>query len=100
MFQINLDSSDPYVRSEFRYSMNSVEHQKVRGFHVRGSSHKEKINISDMLVAYIMHGDTLWCYVQNNKKLVQVDTNAYNLYYLSDNTVFYTKTEFGKKVGD
>lgn len=80
--------------------MDSVKHQKVRGFHVRGSSHKEKINISDMLVAYIMHGDDLWCYVQNNKKLHHVDDCAYNLYYMSDNTVFYAKTEFGRKVGE
>lgn len=74
---------------KFRYSFADVDHKKVSGFHVRDSSHKEKINISDKLVVYLMHGNTLWCYIQENEKLICVDTNAYNLYYMSDSVVFY-----------
>jgi hypothetical protein len=66
---------------------------------VRGSSHKEKINISDKLVVYLMHGTTLWCYIQDNEKLISVDNNAYNLYYMSDSIVFYSKTEHNPDSG-
>ena len=103
LFNIDLDSSDPCIKRIFKYSFEQVGGQLVKGFHVRGSSHKEKINISDRLIVYILHGNTLYQYVEGNDKLNPPILNAYNMYYMSDQTFFFTSIEpknFGEEQVD
>jgi hypothetical protein len=87
--RIDLDDPNPRLRSLFRYSFDEVGGQAVQAFHCRGSSHKEKINLNEMLVVYLLHGTDLYYWVQGNEKLQLVEHDATNLYYMSDNVLFY-----------
>jgi hypothetical protein len=89
LFQVDLDDPNPRLRSIHRYTFDEVHGNQVNAFHCRGSSHKEKVDLNEKLVIYIMHGNDLYCWVQGNKKLDLVDSYCSHLYYMSDNTMFY-----------
>jgi hypothetical protein len=89
IMHLDMDDPNPRLRSVFKYSFDVVGGQAIEAFHCRGSSHKEKINLNEMLVVYIMHGTDLYYWVQGNTALQLVDHNTQNLYYLSDNVLFY-----------
>ena len=64
---------------------------------MRGSSHKEKINISDLCVIYIMHSKKIYYVIMNldpKIKMLMMDNEiCSNFYYMSDNTIFYQVEE-------
>ena len=65
------------------------------GLHVRGSSSKEKINLNEILICYMLHGTNLWMWADNGQCLEPKKINdapASNLYYLSDREFFYMET--------
>ena len=62
-------------------------------FHARSSSVKEKINLNKSLIFYMMHGTTLWSQMgRKGTTLFKIDDDARNLYYQSDDELFYLKT--------
>ena len=70
---------------------------------MRGSSKKEKINLIKVLMCYMMHGKTIYCWTDNGDNILEtISINASNLYYMSDDTFFFLKTKEmkigGKKV--
>ena len=67
VYQIDLDHPDPRVSKEpvLRYPFTKVNSKIVSYFHVRGSSHKEKINLNKILQIFIFHGDELWAWKGN-----------------------------------
>lgn len=47
IYTIDLDSDEPYVEGPIlQYSFMTVKNEIACGFHVRGSSRKEKINLN------------------------------------------------------
>ena len=71
------------------------------GFHVRGSSSKEKINLNEILICYMLHGTNLWMWADNGQCLEPKKINdapASNLYYLSDREFFYMETQVVNEV--
>lgn len=73
-----------------RYPFDKVGSKGVIGFHVRGSSSKEKINLNKKLLIFTLHGSDLWSW--NGVKMEIVSERAYNFYYLSDDKIFFMKT--------
>ena len=69
IYHIDLDSSDPRIKCIHSYPFSEVGGKKIVNFHCRGSSHKEKINLNQLLVCYMLHGDDLYCWVQGNAQL-------------------------------
>lgn len=69
-----------------------MDNEEIKGFHVRGSSSKEKINLNRSLIVYIMHGSNLYAWVEKYQDLKFISNYASNLYYLSDDEVFFMKT--------
>jgi hypothetical protein len=92
VYTIDLDCDDPFINGPIlRYGFETVNHKLVSGFHVRGSSRKEKINLNKQLMVFIMHDDELWGW--NSKELDRISQNqASNMYYLSDDSVCYLDT--------
>lgn len=89
ILHIDLDDPNPRLRSILKYSFEEVDSQAVEAFHCRGSSRKERVDLNEMLVVYLMHGTDLYYWVQGNSKLQLIDRDAKNLYYMSDNVLFY-----------
>lgn len=100
VYHIDLDSSEPKLNGPIvRYSFDHVDDEPLKGFHARGSSHKEKINLNKSLMFFMIHGDTLWAWKSScNSGLTRIEEGVSNLYYLSDDQVFYMVTT-DKKVG-
>jgi len=70
-----------------------VDHENLVAFHARSSSVKEKINLNKSLIVYMMHGTTLWSQVcKDGTSLIKLGEQAKNLYYQSDNEIFYMTT--------
>lgn len=83
IYTIDLDSHYPLVEKPIlRYSFDQVKAQKPKGFHVRGSSRKEKINLNKQLMCFMMHETDLWGWTGSEVKLISAD--AHKLQYLSD----------------
>jgi hypothetical protein len=85
----------------FEYSFKRVDKKKCTSFHVRGSSAKEKVNLNKKLMIFMMHEDTLYGWIEEEKDLKEIAKNASNLYYLSDDAFFFMTTEpidEGKKI--
>jgi hypothetical protein len=66
IYMIDLDSNQPRVANKegkalplFEYTHEEVNHESAQSFHVRGSSHKEKINLNKCLICYMLHGTKL-----------------------------------------
>lgn len=60
-YHIDLDHANPILNGPLiKYSRAQVNDQLITGFHVRGSSHKEKINLNKSLIMYVMHGTDLY----------------------------------------
>jgi hypothetical protein len=75
LFTIDLDSDDPYVEGPIlKYSFDTVQSKLAKGFHVRGSSRKEKINLNKQLLIFILHGTDLWGW--NSKDFVIISNIA------------------------
>ena len=68
-FHLDLDDDNPMINGPIlRYPYNKVggEYTSVlKGFHVRGSSKKEKINLNEILIFYMLHGTDLWSWSDN-----------------------------------
>ena len=78
----------------FRYSHAQVKNKQINAFHARGSSAKEKINLNKVLICYMMHGTSLYIWTNNGMEdLELVSNHASNLYYMSDDVVFFMKTK-------
>lgn len=94
MYQIDLDSTDPkLIGPLIQYSSDEVDHKQMVAFHARSSSVKEKINLNKSLIFYMMHGTTLWSQIcKKGTTLQKIDDHARNLYYQSDDEIFYLKT--------
>ena len=91
IYTIDLDSPYPLVVGPIlRYSFEKVSSFPAKGFHVRGSSRKEKINLNKQLMCFMMHGTDLWGWTGSDIKLIS--KTASNLYYLSDDQVFFLYT--------
>ena len=94
IYQINLDSEDPRINSPiFKYSFDDVDGTLLNGFHARGSSSKEKINLNKRLIIFMQHGSTLWAWKQGDTSIEKIDENVSNMYYQSDDQIFYMTTE-------
>ena len=92
IYHVDLDEGDPSVGEPIcKYPFSQVGGKGVTDFHVRGSSYKEKINLNTKLLIFIMHGSDLWCQKASGD-LVLVSENAFNLYYLSDDKIFFMHT--------
>lgn len=60
IYNIDLDSSDPLISKPIlSYSFSEVESEHVNGFHARGSSRKEKINLNKQTMVFMLHGKKL-----------------------------------------
>ena len=94
IYHINLDSEDPRLNGPIlKYSWSQVDNQILKGFHVRASSAKEKINLNKVLITYMLHGTDLWSWTGKGQSLELVSNNASNLYYMSDDNLCYLSTE-------
>ena len=96
----------------------------MTGFHVRGSSHKERINLNKKLIVIIKHEDELWGWNEGiqGDVITKIDLNKHgieelsgaadkkeekiegplkisNFYYESDDNVFYMVT-FDRTIGE
>jgi hypothetical protein len=59
-YNIDLDSPDPVIVGPLlKYPFAKVDSNKVTGFHTRGSSRKEKINLNKQTMCFMLHGEIL-----------------------------------------
>lgn len=94
VYHIDLDDMDPVLQGPIlRYPFKRVNEEKITAFHCRGGSQKEKINLNRALMIYIMHGESLYAWTGPGTKLQKIDTDCHNLYYMSDDVVFYMRTK-------
>mmetsp|Transcript_7702 Transcript_7702/g.11942 ORF Transcript_7702/g.11942 Transcript_7702/m.11942 type:complete len:306 (-) Transcript_7702:3039-3956(-) len=92
VLHIDLDSLAPVLDGPvLRYPFSKVDGKKVTGFHTRGSSEKEHVNLNKVLHFVILHQDDL--YVWNGDDLEFLSSSITNLYYMSDDQVYYLHTE-------
>jgi len=55
-YHLDLDSPNPTIEGPLlRYSFDKVGGHQLTGYHVRGSSHKEKINLNKALITFMLH---------------------------------------------
>ena len=70
-FHLDLDDDNPMIEGPIlRYSFKKVGGDypsEIKGFHVRGSSKKEKINLNEILIFYMLHGTDLWSWSDNGQ---------------------------------
>jgi hypothetical protein len=124
IYNIDLDHPEPYLSDcLLKYNFERVNRQFLTAFHVRSSSRKEKVNLNRSLIAFMMHGNTLygWCQTtkisaltrQSEESLVsyhkenqimevnesapepdnEADAVCSNFYYYSDDCIFYMTTK-------
>lgn len=55
------------------YTFEDVKNQKNNNFHVRASSKKEKINLNKKLMVFMIHGNTLYYWVDGAEKIEIID---------------------------
>ena len=71
VYHLDLDDDNPRITKPiFKYPFKLVGedyNSEMLGFHVRGSSIKEKINLNEILIFYMMHGKNLWYFAQNKE---------------------------------
>jgi hypothetical protein len=102
IYRIDLDAREPYLIGPIlKYSFEDVERGELMSFHVRGSSKKEKINLNKQLMVFMIHGKTLYNWV--NKKdteefdpdedeIAAIDWHCSPFKYYSDEMIFYKTT--------
>ena len=76
-----------------KYTFADVKNEKIKSFHVRASSIKEKINLNKKLMVFMIHGSTLYYWVDGKNKIEQIDTGTTSFKYFSDEKLFYRTTE-------
>ena len=77
-YHIDLDSPDPLIKGPvMRYCFSQVNSIPVKAFHARPSSHKETIDLNKELIFFMMHGNTLYCFLKGALRVVS--QNASNL---------------------
>ena len=52
----------------YRFEDVGGKENKMKSFHVRASSKKEKINLNKKLMVFLIHGDTLYYWVDGKFK--------------------------------
>lgn len=73
------------------YPYSAVDSEAVVGFHARGSSRKEKINLNKQTMVFMLHGNKLVGWDGTGVHEI-ISTEARNMYYLSDDKVFFMET--------
>jgi len=96
---LNLDEDEPMIQGPIlRYPFSQVgiiNESIMTKFHVRASSVKEKINMNEILICYMLHGTNLWTWSDNGtNKISKINKYpASNFIYLSDRATLYMETE-------
>jgi hypothetical protein len=93
VYNINMDSEFPQFEDPIlTYPFEFVDSEAVTGFHCRGSSRKEKINLNKQTMVFMLHGQHLigWNGLGQPSTISQ---EASNFYYLSDDKLFYLSTQ-------
>jgi len=72
IYTIDLDKAYPTVEGPiFKYSWDAVDSFCCEGamlaFHCRSSSKKEKINLNEILICYMLHGTNLYMWADDGK---------------------------------
>jgi len=73
IYTLDLDDFSPVIKGPIlSYSWDKVRSwrsgkhdSQMLAFHARGSSAKEKINLNEILIMYMMHGGNLYCWADN-----------------------------------
>jgi hypothetical protein len=69
IFHIDLDDENPVIEDPIcAYSLESVDYEEAKSFHVRGSSEKEKINQNKQLMCFMIHGSKLYVWKEGMLK--------------------------------
>ena len=99
IYRIDLDAREPFLIGPIlRYSFQEVNNDELKSFHVRGSSKKEKINLNKQLMIFVMHGNTLYNWVNkkdqeefdaNEDFIEAIDYNCSPFKYYNDEIIFY-----------
>ena len=92
IYRVNLDDPNPIVMGPIlQYPFMDVESKAITGFHVRGSTEKEKINLNKVLTILILHEDSLFLW--NGGKLISIASKVSNFDYISDDRILFKTTE-------
>jgi len=66
---MDLDDDNPTIMGpilQYPFSvLGDTKTSMMTGFHVRGSSIKEKINLNEITICYMLHGENLWMWADN-----------------------------------
>ena len=76
MYHLDLDLENPtiegpiltYTFSYVRSFWKGRNDSQSLGFHCRGSSRKEKINLKEILITYMLHGTNLYMWADNGQQ--------------------------------
>ena len=95
IYHINLDSRNPNLNAGLQAPIHSfcfkkVGYKQIDGYHVRGSSSKEKINLNKQLMLFFKLKTELWGW--NSLSFKMISDKAHNMYYLSDDVFFFMET--------
>lgn len=95
IYHINLDSRNPDLNAGLQAPIHSfcfqkVGYKQIDGYHVRGSSSKEKINLNKQLMLFFKLKTELWGW--NSLSFKMISDKAHNMYYLSDDVFFFMET--------
>ena len=99
---IDLDSENPKVANKngdpipiFEYSNAEVQNQKAQTFIVRGSSRKEKIDLNMDLICYMLHGNSLRVWTDDDhdslEYVLEDDPKITDITLMDENTFFFKK---------
>lgn len=93
ILHVDLDDDNPKINLVFSYPRQRVRNKALINFHVRGSSAKEKINLNESLMCFMLHGTTLFVWREGKEHIDKIDETVDNMYYLSDKFFFYKTTK-------
>jgi hypothetical protein len=84
----------PILRYPF-LNVGFINQSIMSNFHVRASSVKEKINMNEIMICYMLHGTNLWTWSDNGTNKIQKINKhpASNYVYLGDKVFLYMETE-------
>lgn len=82
-----MDSTDPDIQKVFEYTFIEVGSKTIEGFHVRGSSSKETIDLNKTLQIFILHEKDLWFW--RDDKIERIFQGVSNIKYFRDDQIFF-----------